>query len=201
MQEVQTFFNFFSGAQFDIQHWIIGLFIILSMIISIATLIGKISELIGKPVRWVRTRQLDHDTLMQTQKQIQELAAMREEDLKTSNDHDKKLQDKVDKLYSMFVDKEIDDMRWQILNFASSISANRKFSKDQYEHVLDTYEKYKQVIEQHGLTNGRTDASMNVIRQKYEFLLKTGGFMERGVSGNEVTDFGITKTKNDFVNT
>ena len=47
----------------DIQHWVIGLFIILSMIISITTLIGKISELIGKPVRWVRTRQLDHDTL------------------------------------------------------------------------------------------------------------------------------------------
>ena len=197
MQEIQTFSHVFGGVQMDIQHWVIGLFIILSMIISITTLIGKISELIGKPVRWVRTRQLDHDTLSQTQKQIKQLAQMREEDLKKSDQHDKKIQDKVDKLYKMFVSKEIDDMRWQILNFASSISANRKFSKDQYQHVLDTYEKYKKVIEEHNLTNGRTDASMNVIRQRYEMLLKTGGFTEWGINENEGMSFGSTKTKNE----
>lgn len=168
----------------DLQHWLMGLFIILSMIIAIATLIGKISEIIGKPVHWIKVRQLDHDSLQETQKELRDLALRHEADMKASEQHDRVLQDKVDKLYRMFVDKQVDDMRWEILNFASSISANRKFSKDQYEHVLDTYEKYKVVIANHGLTNGRTDASMNVIRERYQYLLKTGGFMEYGVKGN-----------------
>lgn len=184
MGDIQNFFSFFGGMYMDFQHWLMGLFIILSMVIAIATLIGKISEIIGKPVRWVKVRQLDHDSLQETQKELRDLAFRHEEDVKASEQHDKILQDKVDKLYKMFVDKQIDDMRWEILNFASSISANRQFSKDQYEHVLDTYEKYKVIIEKHGLTNGRTNASMNVIRERYQYLLKTGGFMEYGVKGN-----------------
>lgn len=68
----------------DFQHWLMGLFIILSMVIAIATLIGKISEIIGKPVRWVKVRQLDHDSLQETQKELRDLAFRHEADVKAS---------------------------------------------------------------------------------------------------------------------
>ena len=67
---------------------ILGIFIIMSGIIAIFTIIGKFSEIIGKPVKWVREKKKDHMLIIENTKAIQELAHKQEEDRKQSIAHD-----------------------------------------------------------------------------------------------------------------
>lgn len=72
---------------------IFGIFIIMSGGIAIVTIIGKFSEIIGKPVKWVRNKQQDHELLMQTIRDLKELHDKHEEDTKQSIRHDKMIKD------------------------------------------------------------------------------------------------------------
>lgn len=51
---------------------IIGTFIILSGIIAIFTIIGKFSEIIGKPVKWIREKREDHNLIIKTAAELVE---------------------------------------------------------------------------------------------------------------------------------
>ena len=51
---------------------ILGIFIIMSGIIAIFTIIGKFSEIIGKPVKWVREKKEDHELLLKTVNDLKE---------------------------------------------------------------------------------------------------------------------------------
>ena len=50
----------------DITSVILGIFIIMSGIIAIVSITGRFSEIIGKPVKWVRNKNYDHELLIQT---------------------------------------------------------------------------------------------------------------------------------------
>ena len=50
----------------DIPSLCIGLFILLSAFIAMYEIIGKISEIVGKPVRWVKKKNEDHELLKNT---------------------------------------------------------------------------------------------------------------------------------------
>lgn len=45
---------------------IIGFFILLSAVIAMYEIIGKFSKIIGKPVKWVKEKEKDHELLRQT---------------------------------------------------------------------------------------------------------------------------------------
>lgn len=68
----------------------------------------------------------------------------------------------------MFVDKEIDDYRWEIINFATRITDKKPCNKDSYKHCIRTYEKYEKLLEEYNLTNGEVDISMEVVNDSYE---------------------------------
>ena len=57
----------------DIPTIIIGCFIILSALVTIYEIIGKISEIVGKPVRWVRKKNEDHELLKNTINKVNSL--------------------------------------------------------------------------------------------------------------------------------
>ena len=44
---------------------ILGIFIIMSGVITMYTIIGKFSEIVGKPVKWVKDKQKDHDICLE----------------------------------------------------------------------------------------------------------------------------------------
>ena len=94
------------------------------------TIIGKFSELIGKPVKWVKQRQVDHDLLEKNKNDIKKLRDKHEADTKKYEASHQELIDDVKKLTSLFVEKEIDDMRWEILNFCSALSNGRKYNRE-----------------------------------------------------------------------
>ena len=74
----------------------------------------------------------------------------------------------------MFVDKQIDDIRYEILDFASSLSAGRQYSKEQFDHIISIDEKYKKILKENDLENGQVTASMEVITGIYKEKLRTG---------------------------
>ena len=67
---------------------ILGLFVIMSSFIFIVGIVGKISEIIGKPVKWVRDKKKDHELLLKTVQDLTELHNTHKEDTKQSIRHD-----------------------------------------------------------------------------------------------------------------
>ena len=80
----------------------------------------------------------------------------------------------IDNLTKMFIEKQIDDMRFEILDFASAISLGRNYSKEQFDHVIVIDKKYQKILEDNGLENGQVTASMEVIMDVYKEKLKNG---------------------------
>ena len=81
---------------------------------------------------------------------------------------------KIENLTSLFVDKEIDDYRWEIINFATKVSEGGPCNKDSFKHCLRTYEKYEALLEKYGLENGEVEISMEVVNEAYKKKLLEG---------------------------
>ncbi len=97
----------------DISSLILGIFIIMSGVIASVTLIGRFSEIIGKPVKWIKKKNLDHELLLQTIQGLNILKDQHTESVKESIRHDEMIKDTVMKL-SKTVDtlsKNLNEMR------------------------------------------------------------------------------------------
>ena len=53
----------------------------------------------------------------------------------------KDIAEQVAKLAHQMTEHEIDELRWNILNFANSCRNGRKHSKDEFEHVISDHSK------------------------------------------------------------
>lgn len=81
---------------------------------------------------------------------------------------------KLNELTNLFVDKEINDYRWEIINFATNVSEGKPCNKDSFKHCLRTYEKYEALLEKYGLENGEVEISMQVVNEAYKKKLLEG---------------------------
>ena len=153
---------------------ILGIFVAMSGFIAVYTIIGRFSEIIKKPVWWVKQRQVDHDLLEKNKKDIRDLRDKHEADTKKYEASHQELIDDVKNLTILFVEKEIDDMRWEILNFCSALSNGRKYNRESYAHVFSIYEKYERILEENKKENGLVEESMAFIRERYQEDLKNG---------------------------
>lgn len=84
------------------------------------------------------------------------------------------LSNQISELKQLFISKEIDDMRWEMLDFASAIMNGRRYGKEQYDHVIDIYGKYERILEENGMENGRVTSSMEFTMDKYKKLMSVG---------------------------
>lgn len=158
----------------DIVSWVIIGFMLLSAIIAGYEIVCKFSEIIKKPIGVAKQRKNDHELLTKTVQDLKELHDKHDEDTRQSIRHDEMIRDDLEKLTLMFVDKQIDDIRYEILDFASALSTGRRFSKEQFDHVIKIHTKYEKILEENGLENGQVTASMEVIMEIYKEKLKNG---------------------------
>lgn len=95
-----------------------------------------------------------------------------------SNEHRDKIingiSETLSKLTDMMVDSNIENMRWEILNFCSALTSGRKYNKESFNHVISVHEKYEKILEEHNMENGQVTASMEVIMDVYKEKLKNG---------------------------
>lgn len=78
----------------------------------------------------------------------------------------------INKLTDMFVDKELNDMRWEIINLADKLSNGKTVGKEAYKHALKTYDEYENLICKLGKSNGETEISIGIIKEEYTKMLK-----------------------------
>lgn len=118
------------------------------------------------------------DNFYNKQKEYHEQSITIRNELRDKQDSLSKKQDDLitgmAELKQMLVQKDVDDMRWEILNFANAVMSNREYNKEQYDHVLDIYKKYEIILEENNMQNGRVDASIAFIKKHYEELMENG---------------------------
>lgn len=162
----------------DFPSLFVGFFLILSSIIAIYEIIGKFSKIIGKPVKWVSEKENDHKLLLQTVKKVETLQKEQNESVKQSIRHDEMIRTDLKKLTEIFVDKQINDYRWEIINFSNKVANNERCNKDSYKHCLATYEKYEKLLDENDMENGEVEISIEIVNESYKDKLKKG-FDER----------------------
>lgn len=160
--------------ELDFTAVILTVFIIMSGIIAMHAIIGKFSEIIGMPVKWVRQQHIDHDLLEKNKKAIQDLKNKHEADTKKYEVSHQELIDDIKGLKDLLLDKQISDYRWEIINTADKISNGRIVSKECLKHAIATYDKYEAIIEEYSLTNGEVEISMEIINNAYKNMIQRG---------------------------
>ena len=131
------------------------------------TLFDWLIKLLGLETRSMRQKREEHELLIATVQNLKELQKKQEEDVKQSIQRDKRIKDDIKNLSNMFVDLEIQDIRWNILNFCSDLSNGKNFSNEYYDYVFKLYDKNEKMLRENGLTNGLIEQSISYIQEKY----------------------------------
>lgn len=114
------------------------------------------------------------DNRINDRKQSLEIQKELKDSIKILTDGQYDRDKKINNLTDMFVSKEIDDLRFKILDFASSISSGMKYNRESYDHILKIYGKYEKILEEHNMENGLVEESVKYIQNSYQELLKIG---------------------------
>lgn len=133
---------------------------------------------LAKQAQEERIKDLNNQ-IIDLQKEVQQFKDNRIHDRDQSFDIQKQLtdsqtllQNSVENLRKMLVNKEINDMRWEILDFSNAVMNGRVYNKEIYDHIFDTYTEYERVLEENGLENGKVNSSMQFVRNKYLELME-----------------------------
>lgn len=159
-------------TKIDFSYVFIAVFVILIGIKAIVSISEWIVEKLGLETKWMRHKREEHELLIQTSQNLTALQKKHKEDVERSDRRDEEISSDLKKLTDLFVSKEINDYRWEIINLADKISANKFVSKECLRHAISTYEKYEKVIEENGLSNGEVEISIEVIKECYQNRLK-----------------------------
>ena len=81
-----------------------------------------------------------------------------------------------DKLSNVILDKQIDDYRYEILDFASALSNGRRYNQESFNHIFNIYNKYEKILEENDMENGLVEESIEFIRDKLKEKLNNGEF-------------------------
>lgn len=155
---------------------ILVIFIIMSGIIAAYNIIGKFFEVIGKPLKWFKSKSADHNAIIGLEEKMKEYTDNRVKDRQQSFEIQKKL-----------VDAQ------------TQISDSVQDLKDSIKTISDTnIEKDKQIT---SLIHAQKEMLAEKINEKYKYYLSIGGVPEderdefislhdayKGVGGNHNGD-------------
>lgn len=142
----------------------------------VADAIVKFYGYIKKPMDWKKRDNEDHDTIAAITETLKALKEQQDTDRAQSIKHDNQIKEDLESLSNMVFDKNIEDMRWRILDFSSAISNGRKFNRESYDFVLKTYDQYEELLKKRNMTNGLVDETVKYIKNNYQERLKNGDF-------------------------
>ncbi len=152
----------------------ISVFVILAGTKAVISLFEWFIEKLGIETKWMKRKREDHELLIKTSQNLSELQNRHHTDIQDSDRHDEEMRKDIKKLTELFVEKQINDYRWEIINLADKISNGKVVSKECYRHAISTYERYKKIIEERELSNGEVELSIQIINDSYKQKLKEG---------------------------
>ena len=103
-------------------------------------------DFLGLETKAMREKKEEHELLLLTQQKIQDLEISQRNDEKELHRSNKELKECIENLTKMYVDKEIDDIRWEILDFSSAVTSGRKYNRETFEHILGCMRNTKQFL-------------------------------------------------------
>jgi len=168
MNEIQELLNI------NFPYVFMSVFVILIGVKAVVSIFEWAAGRLGLETKWLRTRREEHNLLIQTSQGLSALQEEHKKDVERSDRRDEEISSDIKKLTKMFLDKEIDDMRWYINNFATTVSDGRPCNKDSFKHCLYIYNKYEQILEENGLENGEVEISIEIINEAYKRKMKEG---------------------------
>lgn len=158
----------------NFSYVLLSVFVILIGIKAVVSIFEWVVDKLGLETKYMRQKREEHELLIQTSQNLTSLQMKHIKDMEKSDAHDAEMKDNIQRLTDMFVDKQINDYRWEIINLADKISSGKTVSKECLRHAVSTYEKYEKIINEHGLVNGEVEISIEVIRDNYQQKLKEG---------------------------
>lgn len=103
--------------------------------------------------------------------------------IKILESHDKwqygeiqKISKGIDDIKVNLVQKEISDIRWELLDFCSALTSGREYNREAFEHIFRTYEDYEKILTENHMSNGYIVESMKAVREIYHNKLVNGDF-------------------------
>lgn len=159
-------------TKIDFSYVFVAVFVILVGAKFALSLFEWIVTWLGLETKWMKQKREDRELLLQTSKELAILKEHHDKDVERSDRRDDELSADLKKLTDIVISKEINDYRWEIINLADKISANKFVSKECLRHAISTYEKYEKIINENGLSNGEVEISIEVIKECYQNRLK-----------------------------
>lgn len=154
-------------TELDYSTLIIGVTVVALVFKGICEFGMWLSVTLGLETKKMRQRREEHELLIKTADSLNKLQKKQEEDVAQSIDHDRRIKEDIQKLSKMFIDLEIQDIRWNILSFCSDLSNGKQFSNEYYDYVFKLYDKYEKMLKENDMTNGLVEQSISYIREKY----------------------------------
>ena len=159
----------------DLRAFFISAVVIAAVAVSLFMLIKKIQDILGietKPMREYRLLKENVNYLKD------EVGNVKEEQGKTRQRMEdqqnemmqaiQKLSDSIERQEEENIKRTIEDIRWEIIEFANSIRSDRMFDIEAYNFIIEEFDSYEMLIKKKGLENGRVTAAMKLIRDHYE---------------------------------
>lgn len=145
-----------------------GIFSFLAGLTAILSLLEKVSGHLGIELRFLRKKKEDHELLLSTAKKLEQANQKHDQDVRELTGHNRQIEENLDKLTKMFVEKNINDMRWEIINTAEKIANHHRISEEAYHHAFHTYDEYEKIIKENDLVNSEIDISIEIIKRSYQ---------------------------------
>lgn len=158
----------------DFTYVFTAVFVILIGTKAAVSLFEWFIDKLGLETRWMRKKREDHELLIKTSQNLIELQERHIEDVRESDKQDAELRNDIKKIADMFLDKQITDYRWEILNMSSNLSNGKKYNRETFEHIFTIYEKYEKILKENNMTNGLINESIKYINEMYHKKLNNG---------------------------
>lgn len=142
--------------QINFVSFFIACFVILTFIVSAVQLIGKFSKIVGKPFKWVKKKDEDHELLVNTINKVNDLEAKQKNDTKESIRHDEMIRYDLNKV-SVTVDEiaatlsdmkkkdnatEIKKLKDKIVGYYNKFKDVREWTKVDKDVFWDLFDDY-----------------------------------------------------------
>ena len=87
------------------------------------------------------------------------------------------LQGQLDRLAEDVDINRVEQIRWEILDFANSCRHKRKHTKDEFTHILQQHSKYEELTQKRGIENGVIDEEYKYIVELYNRCCHENSFL------------------------
>lgn len=99
--------------------------------------------------------------------------------LESNDEFIQELGRKLDQNNADTLDLRIENMRSTIIDFASYvIDDDRPVTREQFNRIFKTHQKYENIIKENGKTNGEADIAYRIIVEAYETRMRNHAFIE-----------------------